>query len=500
VGIDSGSTLASTLSSQSQGQSDPGKQSKTPTSVVTKAAGKVKAKAAPAKGKALVASDAPAESCFYGWAIVGVCTLCLIAKSPGGSMMMAVNASKIRRDLEIGKVEFAGIFLVSSLLSGPIQLKFGALMDKYGGRFCIPAAQALFSLALGWGSAVQPATGMWYNYVQLGAIMLLLRSLAFGALEIFPHTCVLQWFEQRRGRAISIMNVLEFLGVAVIMPVVAIISAEKSWRSACGVGAICNLVLVPLGAILLRRSPESIGLHPDGQIRKAVALHPSALEAQTELLSKDSASFSDEDVFPPRSFRVFWIYSFFQGLLVCGTDMFMDEILDKAFYLKSGEATPLAGDDIFCMFLPHAFACSVSQVLIGEVLDRSTKAKTSKRLPVALLASGTLVMAFANLALIVVDTPTHATMIGMARGVCNGMYEMLLIGGLIFPTLGVPRDRIGTVLGYNQLAMIMGSAFGPMMFGLYENIFGNYWGILLLTSVPAFALGIFLTVTLLKSP
>jgi MFS family permease len=229
-------------------------------------------------------------------------------------------------------------------------------------------------------------------------------------------------------------------------------------------------------------------------------LDQGALEAQTESLSENSASISVTAVLPPPSFRIFWVYSFFQGLILCGTDMFMGDILDNAFYLSSREATPLRGNQApTCIFLPHALACSLSQLIVGEVMDRATRAKSWQRLPVALLCFGTFALAFINLALVVIDTPTNAVLIGMARGLCHGIYEMLLVGGLIFPALGVPRNRIGEVLGYNQLAMIVGTGLGPLAFGLYEYIFGNLWGVLILTSSPAFALGGFLTWTLVKS-
>jgi MFS family permease len=445
----------------------------------------------------LVPADAAAtDPCFYGWAVVGVCTVCLMFSSTGGSMLMGMCGARIRNELGFSKLGFGLLFLVAAISASPIQPMLGTLMDQYGGRVCIPAAQVVLGLALAWGSVVQAGQSTWLLYAQCFAIMFILRTIAQGALNTFPQACVQQWFGRRRGRALSIMNWLEYLGLFVLLHVAYIAANDKSWRHVVWNGALSNMCLAPLSVMLLRQGPECMGLHPDGQILQKIALGPAELEDQTEIVSEDTQA-SGAAEFPPRSFRIFWLYTFVHSLIMVGSEMYMEEVLDQSFYLTSGEITPLAGNQaIACIFMPLAVGGVLTQLFIGELMDRF--AATVKRLPVALLCLGIFVLAFSNLALIVVDSPGDAVLLGIARGISNGISELMFVSGLIFPALGVPRSRIGTALGYNQLAYILGAGMGPLVFGLYSETFGNYWGVLLLTSVPAFALGLLLTLKLVK--
>jgi MFS family permease len=437
---------------------------------------------------------ATGRECFYGWAIVSFCALCMICKGPGGSFLMALSAASIREDLGITNVEFGLLFMVSAFVAGPLQPKLGAWADRYGGRVCIPAAQALFALALYLCSILQAVQSKWYLYAQVGLVMFFMRSLATGALDIFPHACVQQWFEQRLGRALSSMNLLEFLGLAFIVPVMDMVASERSWRVACLDVGLCNLCLVPLSLTFLRKSPDILGMQPDGLIPRVEKLDPNALEAAEEMVASETAAAS----FSPRSqsFQIVWTCAFFYGLILCGTEMYMHEILDHSFYLTSGKPTPVHGTEASYIFMPHMLACAGTQLLVGELIDKFGKAY--KRLPEVLLCVGVFLLALTNLALVVIDTPQDAILLGMGRGLSNGIYEILLVSGLIFPALGVPRSKTGEALGYNQMAVLVGTGVGPLAFALYSHYFGNYWGVLLLTSVLAFALGLCLTLRLVK--
>jgi MFS family permease len=477
------------------------------TSALSQDPGATRSTSAPRK--VLVVPGTAKSSCFYGWAIVWICTLCLIFDSPGGSTLWAMDGSPVRKDLDISRLEVGLLLLVTAVTSGPVQPLLGRLVDKHGARVCIPAAQVVLCLGLLWGSTFHGASHQYRQkgllYAQAGIVLILLRSVSKGCMTTFTHACVQQWFEERRGRATWLMNTFHVLGVAILLPLMWRVADDFSWHTAMWMGADYNLAMAPLSLLLLRKRPESIGLHPDGRESKAIALDPDALEAQSENQTRDMQSENQPDempankaaLFPQRGFRTFWMCSFVFGFVMSGSTLDMTKIVDHSIYLASGRVTPLTGNQAFTLiFEPLALAGVCVTIVGGELMDYV--APTMKRLPLGMLCFSMFLLAFTNLSLIVLDTPSDAVLLGIARGLCVGIHEILLSGGLIFSIVGVPRSRIGEAIGYMQMAMIMGTGVGPLVFSLYLAIFGNYWGILLISSLPALALGTFLMLRLVE--
>ena len=81
---------------------------------------------------------------------------------------------------------------------------------------------------------------------------------------------VSKWFIRRRGRALAMASLGNQLGVIVIVPITGFLIAAIGWRNAwamLGVG-VAALVLIPT-ALFMRRTPEDMGLLPDGDPPRA---------------------------------------------------------------------------------------------------------------------------------------------------------------------------------------------------------------------------------------
>ena len=77
--------------------------------------------------------------------------------------------------------------------------------------------------------------------------------------QFIPH-----WFVRRRGLAIGIAFSGVGIGSIVLLPWLQLVIARDGWRSACWLLALITLVVVVPLNLLLRRRPQDIGLHPDG--------------------------------------------------------------------------------------------------------------------------------------------------------------------------------------------------------------------------------------------
>lgn len=332
------------------------------------------------KGLAQHGSSGRFNCIFYGWVIVAVCILCKIFKVQGQNNVMSYTVPHLLQDFGLSHAELGGFFSVATILAGLVQPLLGHAVDRLGAQVCIPMMQvtlcgALFAFAT-WTSP--PSRLMLYSEVVL--IFFFLRMLSLGAAETFPNTCVQQWFQRRRGRAVGVVFTFQWLGNAVIGKCVSGIVASNGWQKAALAGSAANLLLAPISATLLRRSPEACGLQPDGW---------TAVAADEEM---ESVGIRDADEAPPlgtRKIRDLWpqfAFTFFYAVMFGGSDFYMVEMV--------AEAWPEDLDVSLFIFGPMALTAAVSTPLVGELMDAWSKAH--RRLPIVLLAAAGFVTAVAT--------------------------------------------------------------------------------------------------------
>jgi MFS family permease len=91
---------------------------------------------------------------------------------------------------------------------------------------------------------------------------------ALGLHEIgslVTTTVVSKWFVRMRGRALGFTTMGHNLGAVLFGPLVAFIIATVGWRAGWSVlGLIIMSVILPPAILLMRRTPEDMGLLPDG--------------------------------------------------------------------------------------------------------------------------------------------------------------------------------------------------------------------------------------------
>ena len=84
-----------------------------------------------------------------------------------------------------------------------------------------------------------------------------------------PMVVANSWFIRQRARAMTVVSAAVPIGGALISPLLAVGVASLGWRwAAFASGCIFLLVCLPL-SFQLKRSPESMGLRPDGDVTPA---------------------------------------------------------------------------------------------------------------------------------------------------------------------------------------------------------------------------------------
>lgn len=205
---------------------------------------------------------------FYGWRMVLVG--CLFRFLGGGFHFygFTVFVLPLSRDLGISRAATSlvfGLARAEGALEGPLA---GYLIDRLGPRPIMVAAVLL--------------TGAGYvllywveSYLTLLLIYLGVVSLAFGAGFMHcPMALANSWFYRWRARAMSLVSSSIGIGGALLTPLLAQVVHSYGWRwGTVLAGAVFLLLGTPLAA-MVRRSPEDMGLTPDGASPSRLAPRP----------------------------------------------------------------------------------------------------------------------------------------------------------------------------------------------------------------------------------
>jgi MFS family permease len=198
---------------------------------------------------------------FYGWRMVGLVTAIRVVGGGLHQFGFTVFFLPISQDLGISRAATSLAFSLSRA-QGAIEAPLvGYLIDRYGPRPIIVTAVFLAGVGYMLLSWVNSYTT--FLIVYLGVI-----CLAFVAGFVHsPLVVANSWFIRQRARAMTVVSAAVPIGGAMISPLLAIGVASIGWRwAAFASGCIFLLVCLPL-SFQVKRSPESVGLLPDGDVK-----------------------------------------------------------------------------------------------------------------------------------------------------------------------------------------------------------------------------------------
>jgi len=195
---------------------------------------------------------------FYGWRMVGAACALRVLGAGLHSFGFTVFFLPLSQDLNLNRTSTSLAFSLAraeGAIEGPI---VGHLLDRYGPKPIMLAAVLL--MGVGYLLLSQVDSYVMFLIVYLGVI-----SLAHaGGFMHAPMVLINTWFIRHRARAITISSAAFGMGGVLIAPLLSIIVQSWGWRWGAGIAGIFFLVIgIPL-SLTIRRSPESMGLLPDG--------------------------------------------------------------------------------------------------------------------------------------------------------------------------------------------------------------------------------------------
>lgn len=196
---------------------------------------------------------------FYGWVIVAVMAATGAVSMGMGSLNFGLFIKPMGDDLGIGRAAFGWAQTARMGASSATSPLIGLLLDRFGSRIMLPVAALVTGCAL---IGLAYVTSAWHLVV-LFIVMGLVGMSGPGALV--TTVPVLKWFFRNRGKAVAFVGLGIPFGALLFIPLTQVLINEIGWRGAWIVLALIGiLVIVPLGAIFVRRQPEDVGMLPDG--------------------------------------------------------------------------------------------------------------------------------------------------------------------------------------------------------------------------------------------
>ncbi len=200
---------------------------------------------------------------FYGWFMVPLSMVALMASSPGQTFGISIFNEPMRLALDLSYSQLTGAYMIGTLLGALPITFFGALMDRHGGRLTTLVTITLFCLACLVTAAVQ-------GWITLVIAFCLLRMLGPGALGFTSGNILPYWFERRLG---MVEGIRQFgMGVAMLcIPAVNLwLLSRWGWRGSYVVlGLTIWCVVFPLFWFTFRNRPEDVGQRLDGVSEEA---------------------------------------------------------------------------------------------------------------------------------------------------------------------------------------------------------------------------------------
>jgi MFS family permease len=207
------------------------------------------------------AADVPASApprWFYGWTLV--LALGVTETVSYGILQYAfpVFIAPMRVELGWTTAAITGGLSLATLVSAAAAVPAGRWVDRHGPRGLMTAGSILAALVLLAWSRVRTLEGFYLLSAASG--------LAMAAVLYEPAFAVVaSWFHRLRSRALTVLTFIAGFASVIFVPLATRLVEVHGWRDALAwLAAILALTTIPPHALLLRRRPEDLGLHPDG--------------------------------------------------------------------------------------------------------------------------------------------------------------------------------------------------------------------------------------------
>lgn len=400
---------------------------------------------------------------FYGWIIVAVANLGIFSSGPGQSHTFSVFVGPIGKDLDLSSTSIASAYGLATLIAAFMLPYMGKLIDKYGARKTL----IIVSIILGFSCVFFGAAS---NFLMLTVGFGFLRFFGQGSLMLGCANLVSQWFDKKRGFAMSLMALGFGISMAIHPPLSQFLIDEYGWKFAwVFLGVSTWIIMVPTLYILAWNTPESVGLFPDGDKRA------ESITDQNELIEGLDLS----QALKEKSFYILSAMWFGMAMLVTTLHFYQVTILTS-----QGISTDFAAN----LFTVSAIAMVLFMPVVGKLFDN---------IPTNfVLTIGLIINCISLLSITYANNEYYAFFYAIFFGINNAISMTMF--GYIWPRY-FGRKHLGSIQGTGQMIGVIGASLGPLPVGFAIDYIGD--SLVTIRYLALYPLIIsFLTIFFLKPP
>jgi len=266
---------------------------------------------------------------FFGWYVLSACFIILFFQS-GARYAFSVMFKPMLVDLGWNRTSLSGAYFLNMTFFALTMSIGGRLYDRYGPKWVI-LVSTLFMSAGYVGIAF--IDSLWEFYICYG----LLAAIGFGGASI-PLVAALMsnWFEKRRGLAISLAISGNCIGQFLLVPVFTAIVSSYDWRVSY---ALIGLIMLAVNTVLcftvIRGNPYDLGLKPYGSVRQELP--------RPDTIGEDPGS-RPQDLGLKEALRTHSFWLFLIAMSICGSGDFLVAVHLVAFLTDIGIPFKTAGN------------------------------------------------------------------------------------------------------------------------------------------------------------
>src|SRR6266705_6152052 len=218
------------------------------------------------------------RSLFYGWWVVAAFSFMTFI-STGIRHAVGPFLKPIVADLGLDRASFSLVIALSLFLYGVFGPLVGLALDRFGARPTASVGTLVLVLSL-------VLTAFVRNYWDFAVVYGVLLPLGLAVTgPVMASGVVARWFSARRGTALSVLGSASMTGMSLLVPLVTWLILTVGWRMTyVALSGLIIAIVLPLCLLVLRDSPESVGLTADGE-----ALAPGATAPPIERVTAGEA-------------------------------------------------------------------------------------------------------------------------------------------------------------------------------------------------------------------
>ncbi len=364
---------------------------------------------------------------YYGWVNLLMASVAMTATLPGRTHGLGLITRPLTEDtaLNVSEALFSQLNFWAVLIGTAICLPVGKAIDRFGVRQVLTAVAVVLGLSV---AGLSQAT----NWIWLLVTLTLVRGFGQGALSVVSMAMIGKWFTRRLGMAMGLFSVLLAIGFINTTVGTGYAVSTYGWRVTWLAIAACLVFgLAPLGWLIVRSSPEAMGLSVDlaGDIKESVDEVPLDLPVSGALRSP--------------AFWVFTLAAAMFNLTWSAITLFQESLLVERGF----------NHDSFILVMGLLVAAGLPANLLTGWLA------TPRRIG-AILAFGMLVLAGSLVAFPWMTTNTQLMYYGTALGVSGGIITVIF-----FSAFGQAfgRTHLGAIQAIVQVVSVLASAAGPIL-------------------------------------